>query len=75
MNVQLDDYQSKLWKKLDKNKTLVVSMRSPYDIKKLEKLQNVENYICIYEATQLALESLVETLIDNTFYGIIPVKL
>lgn len=74
-NVQLDDYQSKLWKKLDKNKTLVVSMRSPYDIKNLEKLQNVENYICIYEATQLALESLVETLIDNTFYGIIPVKL
>jgi len=71
-NVTKEDYQVKLWDKLDKNKTMVVSMRSPYDINHLEK---VSNYICVYEATLLALESLVESFINNKFFGKLPVRL
>lgn len=71
-NVTKDDYQTKLWSKLDKEKTMVVSMRSPYDINHLD---NVNNYICIYEATLLALQSLVEAIIKNEFKGKLPVKI
>ena len=51
---------------------MVVSMRSPYDINHLD---NVNNYICIYEATLLALQSLVEAIIKNEFKGKLPVKI
>ena len=71
-NVTKDDYQTKLWKVLDKDKTMVVSMRSPYDINHLE---NVNNYICIYEATLLALQSLTKAIIKNDFKGKLPVKI
>ncbi|MDD3122909.1 MAG: glycoside hydrolase family 3 protein [Bacilli bacterium] len=72
-NVIKDDYQTRLFTELDKKKTVVVSMRSPYDIM---HLSGVENYICIYEATPLSLQSLSKCLLGKRkFVGKVPVKL
>ncbi|HHU21393.1 MAG TPA: glucosamine-6-phosphate deaminase [Acholeplasma sp.] len=71
-NITKDDYQTKVWEKLNPAKTIVVSMRSPYDIL---HLRNVKNYICLYEATLLSLKSLVELLYSGKFKGCLPIKL
>ena len=72
-NVSKGDYQTELFKCLDKEKTVVVSLRSPYDILHLD---GVKNYICLYEATPLSLNSLTKCLIGEApFTGKVPVKL
>lgn len=58
-NVTEDDYQVELFNSLNKDKVTVVSMRSPYDLLKLDGCQS---YICIYEATKEALEALSRVL-------------
>lgn len=72
-NVREKDYQTQIFSILDKSKTIVASMRSPYDIK---FLNGVETYFCIYEATDLALNSLVKVLLgQKELIGKIPVKI
>lgn len=72
-NVIKDDYQVKVFNCLDKEKTIVISMRSPYDIL---HLNNVSSYLCLYEATLLSFESLVKLIYgEEDFKGILPVKI
>ena len=58
-NVTENDYQVELFNLLNKDKGTVVSMRSPYD---LVKLDSCRSYICIYEVTKEALASLSKVL-------------
>ncbi len=72
-NVSKGDYQMQLFQALSKEKTVVVSLRSPYDIMHMGE---VENYICLYEATPLSLSSLAKCLCGEApFTGKVPVKL
>ena len=71
-NVQKDDYQVTVFNELPKEKVTVIAMRSPYD---LLFLDGVRGYICIYEATELAINSLCECLIDKKYYGKLPISL
>ena len=71
-NVGKDDYQVKVFNTLPIDKVTVVSMRSPYDYL---FLNGVKNYICIYEATTLAINSLCDCMISNKFYGKLPISL
>ena len=71
-NVKEDDYQTKLYNQLQKEKVIVVSMRSPYDYL---YLNNYGAHICIYEATSLAYESLSLCLLGvEKFKGKLPIK-
>ena len=75
INLNNDSKEVKLWNSLtkeNKKKTIVVSMRSPYDIM---LLNDVSNYICIYEPTLLSFESLVKSIKNQKFSGTLPVKL
>lgn len=72
INVQADDYQVDVYKSLPSKKVTVVAMRSPYDVL---YLPNIQGYICIYEATALAINSLCEALIENKFNGKLPISL
>ena len=71
-NIQKDDYQVEVFNSLPKNKVTVVAMRSPYDILFLD---DVWGYICIYEATELAINSLCDCLIENKYFGKLPISL
>lgn len=71
-NCKSEDYQVSLYNCLDKSKTVIVSMRSPYDIL---YLKDVMCYICIYETTQLSFDSFAYCLKYNKFEGKLPVKL
>ena len=72
-NVIENDYQVRVFDCLDKEKTIVVSMRSPYDIL---HLHNVSSYLCLYEATLLSFESLVKLIYgEENFTGILPVNI
>lgn len=73
MNVSRGDYQTKVFSVLDKKKTVVCSMRSPYDALYLEGL---ENYICSYEVGEDSLKALSKALRGEIkFKGKLPVKL
>ncbi len=75
INVSKDDYFVKIVKSLSNeclNKTIVTSLRSPYDIK---YLKGVNSYYCLYEPTLLAFESFTKCLLENKFTGVLPVKL
>ena len=57
----------------DKEKVVVVSLRSPYDNMHLNGL---ENYICLYEVTKWSLMSLAKCLQGKVeFQGKLPIKL
>lgn len=71
-NVVPNDYQNIVFNSLPKEKVTVVSMRSPYDVMYLD---GVCGYICIYEATNLAINSLCDCLISDKFYGKLPISL
>ena len=71
-NVRSNDYQVEVFNALPKEKVTVVAMRSPYD---LLYLDGVCGYICIYEATELAINSLCDALCDDKFYGKLPISL
>lgn len=72
-NVCKDDYQTKVFNCLPKDKVTVVAMRSPYDIYHLDGLKS---YICIYEASDLALSNLALCLVGKEkFLGKLPVNL
>ena len=72
INVSCDDYQVKVFNSLPKEKTTVVAMRSPYDALYLKGLCG---YICIYEATALAINSLCECMLEHDFKGKLPISL
>lgn len=72
LNVKLNDYQTKVFSLLDKKKTIVVSLRSPYDCMFLD---GVKNYICLYEVTKWSLDSLAKCLKSGKFLGKLPIKL
>ena len=57
-NVKLDDYQNRLYRSLDKGKTIVVALRSPYDYLYLKP----SSYILLFEATKLSLQTLAKAL-------------
>ena len=72
-NVCKDDYQTKVFNCLPKDKVTVVAMRSPYDINHLEGLKS---YVCVYEASDLALSNLALCLVGlEKFLGKLPVKI
>ncbi len=72
-NVKDNDHHVKLFNQLDKSKVIVVSMRSPYD---LLKLNGCESYICMYEPTIDAMESLSKVLMGQIVAsGKLPIKL
>ncbi len=72
-NVSEDDYQTKIFKELDKAKTIVISLRSPYDIMYLDK---IENYICLYEVSSYMLEACKNVIYGkNKAKGKLPVKI
>ncbi len=72
-NVTDNDYQVELFNLLNKDKVTVVSLRSPYDVLKLE---GCKSYICIYEATREALFSLSKVLKgENEAKGKLSIKL
>lgn len=71
-NVSKNDYQTEVFEILPKDKTIVISMRSPYDIL---YLNGAKCYITIYETSVLAFNSLALALKENKFYGKLPVKL
>lgn len=71
-NVCKDDYQTKVYDILPKDKVTVVAMRSPYDAM---YLNNIKGYICIYEATELALNSLCNAIETGKYIGQLPIKL
>ena len=73
LNVKADDYQVKVFNALNKEKVVVVSLRSPYDNMHLKGL---ENYICLYEVTKWSLMSLAKCLQGKVkFQGKLPIKL
>ena len=72
INVSCDDYQVKVFNSLPKEKTTVVAMRSPYDALYLKGLCG---YICIYEATALAINSLCECMLEHIYNGKLPISL
>jgi beta-N-acetylhexosaminidase len=71
-NVRDNDYQQKVFDLMDKEKTIVISLRSPFDI---HKLKGVKSYICCYDFTKETLQSVSQKLANNEFYGKMPVKL
>ena len=72
-NVTEDDYQVELFNKLNKDKVIVISLRSPYDIL---YLQDCKTYICCYEATLEALEAVSKVLTGKIkAEGKLPIKL
>ena len=72
-NVRIGDWQQELFSFLDKEKTIVVSLRSPYDAL---HLHNINTYICIYEGTENSLKSLALCLSGkNPFLGKLPISL
>lgn len=71
-NLKENDVQKKLFNLLNKDKVIVVALRSPFDIM---HLNGVNNYICTYDLTKQSLKSLSKKLRGNSFEGILPVKL
>lgn len=72
-NVSRDDYQQKLYQLLNKEKLVVVALRSPYD---LRILNDAKNYICIYEPTKIALKTLAKALRKEIeFKGTLPINI
>ncbi|MGD9886603.1 MAG: beta-N-acetylhexosaminidase [Bacilli bacterium] len=72
-NVANDDFQTKLWASLPKMKTLVIAMRSPYDV---IHLHNVKHYVCLYELTPKSLWACAKALRGEIpFNTTVPVKL
>ncbi len=73
LNVSENDYQTKVFNSLDKEKTIVVSLRSPFDNMYLE---GIKNYICLYEVSKYSLNSLGKCLKGEIEYkGQLPIKL
>jgi beta-N-acetylhexosaminidase len=72
-NVVGDDFQTKLFNQLPKDKTLVVALRSPYD---LNHLKGTKNYVCLYELTPQSLQAFAKALRGETqFTSTLPIKL
>ena len=67
----LPDVLAELKDKIDKNKLIVVAVRTPYDINVLD----VPTYVCAYEATVLSFKALVKYLTGEIeAKGILPVS-
>lgn len=64
--------QAKLINLLDKNKLVVIAIRTPYDY---EVLKDISTYVCSYEATPLAFKSLAKVLVGEEARGKIPVTI
>lgn len=71
-NVKRDDYQTEVFSVLDKEKTVLVSLRSPYDGL---ILSGASGYICTYDVTKESIKALSKTLKEGVFKGKLPIKL
>lgn len=72
-NVVDGDYQVELFNKLEKEKVIVASLRSPYDVNKLD---GCVSYVCCYEATISSLKALSKVLKGEIkAIGKLPIKL
>ncbi|MDD3107023.1 MAG: beta-N-acetylhexosaminidase [Bacilli bacterium] len=72
-NVTNNDFQTKLYDELPKEKTLVIALRSPYD---LNHLHGVKNYVCLYELTPQSLQACAKALRGEiSFQTKVPVNL
>ncbi|HPN61479.1 MAG TPA: glycoside hydrolase family 3 N-terminal domain-containing protein, partial [Bacilli bacterium] len=72
-NVRPDDFQVQLFASLPKDKTLVIAMRSPYDI---HHLPGLKNYVCLYELSPQSLKACAQALRGEIpFNTKLPIKL
>ena len=71
-NVKADDYQMQIYNKLDKDKVVVIALRSPYDGL---ILSGVKEYICTYDCTKESLKAVSSKLMTNDFTGKLPIKI
>lgn len=71
-NIKKGDFQEELFNLLNKDKTIVVALRSPYDIKYLKKCKS---YICIYDYTIETIKELSVKLYSDEFHGKLPINL
>mgnify|MGYP002551796138 FL=1 len=70
-NANFNSSKADLINKIDKNKLIVVAVRTPYDINVLD----VPTYVCAYEATVLSFKALVKYLTGEIeAKGILPVS-
>lgn len=70
--VRNDDFQHRIFQKLNHDKVIVVALRSPYDICVLKQ---TKTYICTYDITKETLAGLAKRLKDNLFKGTLPIRL
>lgn len=70
-NACFNPNQAKLINRLNKDKLVVVAIRTPYDINVLE----VKTYLCSYEASVLAFKALANALTKEKPTGKLPVAL
>ena len=72
-NACFNPEQAELINALDKDKLIVVAIRTPYDY---GVLKNISTYVCSYEATPLAFKSLAKVLTgEEKANGKIPVTI
>ena len=71
-NACFNSEQASLINSIDKDKLIVIALRTPYDLNVLD----VKNYICSYEASVLSFTALVKILTEDIkATGILPVTL
>ena len=71
-NTNKDSFATQLFNALDKNKLIVVSTRSPFDI---IHMKDCKTYLCTYDCTKESLIALGESLRTNKFSTKLPVNL
>lgn len=71
-NAKSNDYQDLVYNLLDKDKTIVIALRSPYDY---YILSGASTYVFTYDCTKENMQLLKNKLYNNEFNGILPIKL
>lgn len=71
-NVKENDFQTKIYSLLEKEKVIVIALRSPYDI---NELPGCHDYICTYDITKESLQALAVCLKTNQFNTKLPIQL
>lgn len=70
--VKVDDPIAKLYHLLDPAKTMIVALRSPYD---LLAFNQPRAYVCTYDVTKESIKALTDALKTNHFDGVLPIQL
>ena len=70
--VKVDNPIVKLYRSLDPAKTIIVALRSPYDLLAFDQPRA---YVCTYDVTKESIRALIDALKTNHFDGILPIQL